>query len=102
MGARAAVHVADDPSVVGVVGLAPWWPEGEPVDALRGKRLHAAHGRTDRITSYKLSRAYVDRAAEVADTADLRDMGRVGHYMFRRIPAWNDFALTTSLGLLPD
>ena len=100
MGARVAVHVADEPAVVGVVGLAPWWPRGEPVAALRGKPLHAAHGRTDKITSYQQSRAYVERAAAVASAADLRDMGRVGHYMFRRVPAWNDFALTTSLQLL--
>ena len=30
MGARVAVHVADDPSVVGVVGLAPWWSAEDP------------------------------------------------------------------------
>ena len=44
MGARTAIHVADDDSVVGVVGLAPWWPADEPVEALRGKHLVGAHG----------------------------------------------------------
>lgn len=34
MGARTAVAVADDPRVLGVVGLAPWLPEHEPVRTL--------------------------------------------------------------------
>ena len=28
-------------------------------------------------------------------------MGRAGHYMFRRIPTWNDFAATRSLAFVP-
>src|SRR5207248_1201624 len=34
MGARAAVWAADEPGVVGVVGLAPWLPPGDPVETL--------------------------------------------------------------------
>ncbi len=101
MGARTAVHVADDPSVVGVVGLAPWWTLGDdPVDTLRGKHLRAAHGRSDHITSARHTRAFVERAEGVAASADFTDMGRVGHYMLRRIPAWNAFATQESLALL--
>jgi hypothetical protein len=29
-------------------------------------------------------------------------MGRVGHYLLRRVGAWNDLALTRSLALLTD
>ncbi len=32
MGARTALRVADDPLVRGVTALAPWLPDGEPVD----------------------------------------------------------------------
>lgn len=99
MGARTAVRVADDPLVAGVVALAPWLAPGDPVQPLRGKRLVAAHGSSDHITSARLTRAYVDRASTVADT-EFVDMGPVGHYMLRRIPAWNDLALTRSLALL--
>ena len=78
MGGRTAVHVADDPSVVGVVALAPWFPKGETVEALAGKTLRAAHGSADKITSSRatagLRRA---RPAEGAD-ATFTDMGRVG------------------------
>ncbi len=37
MGGRTAAYVADDPSVVGVVALAPWWQPDDPVAALRGR-----------------------------------------------------------------
>lgn len=92
MGARTAVHVADDPSVVGVVGLAPWWQESDPVGPLRGRRLVAAHGRVDRITSPRATQAYLQRADGVAASVELRDMGRVGHYMLRRAADWNAVA----------
>jgi dienelactone hydrolase len=100
MGARTSVHVADDPAVVGVVGLAPWFPPGERVSALAGRHLIAAHGRRDKITSFRATAAYVDRARPQAVSAELRDMGHVGHYMLRRIPAWNDVAVSGALELL--
>ena len=38
------MRVADYESVRGVVGLAPWLPDSEPADHLRGRRLLVAHG----------------------------------------------------------
>ena len=101
MGGRTAVHVADDPSVVGVVGLAPWLPRGESVAALADKHLVAAHGRSDRITSARATAAFVARAAPLARSTEFRDMGRVGHYMLRRVERWNDVAADAALSLLP-
>jgi pimeloyl-ACP methyl ester carboxylesterase len=100
MGARTAIHVADDPLVRGVVALAPWFPPGESVEALRGKRLYAAHGGGDRITSARATQAYVRRAAAVAETAEFRDMGPLGHYLLRGRRAWNAFALECALRAL--
>ena len=100
MGGRTAVHVADDPSVRGVVALAPWLPPGESVEALRGKQLYAAHGGRDRITSARATAAYVRRAAEVARTAEFHDMGPVGHYLLRGRQAWNEFAIESALRVL--
>lgn len=100
MGARTAVAVADDASVTGVVALAPWFPPDEPVRSLAGKRLAAAHGRADKITSFKATEAFVRRAAAVTTTTELTDMGAVGHYMLRRVGAWNDFALSRTLTFL--
>ncbi|WP_248582475.1 alpha/beta fold hydrolase [Nocardioides sp. InS609-2] len=99
MGARTSIHVADDPAVRGVVALAPWFNPGEPVEALAGRGLVAAHGSQDRITSARATRAFVARAARVAD-AEFVDMGPVGHYMLRRISRWNDLARERSLELL--
>ena len=62
MGARTAVHVADDPAVVGVVALAPWFERADPVRTLAGRHLIAGHGSRDRITSARMTRAYVERA----------------------------------------
>jgi predicted esterase len=100
MGARTAVHVADDDRVRGVVALAPWFPAQEPVRALAGRSLVAAHGTRDKITSARATRAYVDRARAAGADASFVDMGPVGHYMFRRVAAWNDLAGTESLRLL--
>jgi pimeloyl-ACP methyl ester carboxylesterase len=93
MGGRAACHAADHPSVHGVVALAPWLPPDESVDALTDRELHAAHGRRDRITRAADTRAYVERAAEVASAASFTDMGDRGHYLLTGIHAWNALAL---------
>lgn len=100
MGGRTAVAVADDPSVTGVVALAPWLPADEPVGPLAGKHLAAAHGRSDKITSAKQTQEFVRRAGSVAASTEFEDMGRVGHYMLRRTSTWNDFAVDTSLAFV--
>lgn len=100
MGGRTAVHVADDSAVRGVVALAPWFDPGDPVRALSGKHLRAAHGRSDKITRLSMTRAYVDRARAVAASAEVTDMGRVGHYMFRDVPSWNAFTGSQALDVL--
>lgn len=100
MGARVAVHVADHPSVRGVVGLAPWWSAQDPVSPLADRLLVAAHGRRDRITSFRETARYVERARSVADAAELHDMGALGHYMITGSRRWHDVAITSSLEVL--
>ncbi len=100
MGGRTAAYVADDPSVAGVVALAPWWQDDDPVSALAGKHVAAAHGRTDKITSARMTRSFLHRAHGLAESTEMHDMGRVGHYMFRRVPAWNEFAISRCLEFL--
>lgn len=100
MGSRTAVAVADDEDVTGVVALAPWWPGDAPISTLAGKHLAAAHGRSDKITSFKQTREFLRRAEVVAASIEMKDMGRVGHYMLRRIPHWNDFAVNRSLAFV--
>lgn len=100
MGARAAVHAADAPQVTGVVGLAPWLPPDDPIAALTGKHLVAAHGQRDRITSPRATRKYVERAAAVAATARFVDMGSLGHYMLTGARRWNEVAVSEAMALL--
>lgn len=100
MGGRVAVHVADDPSVRGVVALAPWWQPGDPVHTLRGRTLRAAHGRGDRITSYAATAAYVDRARREGVEAGLTDMGSLGHYMLAGSRRWSRTARDLVLEVL--
>lgn len=99
MGARTSVAVADDPQVTGVVGLAPWFPPGEPVGGLAGKHLVAAHGRADRITSFDDTAAYIRRAEPVAASATMVDMGDLDHTMIRRFGDWNRVARDQTLRL---
>lgn len=92
LGGRTACRAADHDLVRGVVALAPWLPPGDPVETLAGKQLHAAHGRRDRITRASDTRAYVERAARVAEAASFTDMGDRGHYLLTGVHAWNGFA----------
>lgn len=94
------MHVADADQVVGVVALAPWFPPGEPVGALREKRLLAAHGRADRVTSYAATEEYVRRAAAVTTHAELTDMGDLGHSLVRGARRWHRFALDSCRNVL--
>lgn len=100
MGARAAAWSAGHEAVVGVVGLAPWFPADDPVDPLAGKHLVAAHGRADRITSARASALYVARADEVTASARFIDRGRVGHYLLRDVRGWNQVAVRETVGIL--
>lgn len=99
MGARTALAIADHPTVVGVVGLAPWFPQGENITPITGKRLVGAHGSRDRITSATVTRHVIERAAPLARSAKFIDMGPVGHYMLRRTRHWNRTALQESISL---
>lgn len=91
MGGRTACHVADDPAVVGVVALAPWLPEGEPVVAVAGRHLRVLHGTRDNWTSAHWSRDYVERSRPIAASATWDSMPNAGHFMFRRPSVWRRF-----------
>jgi dienelactone hydrolase len=68
MGGAVSAVAAGEPSVSGVLGLAPWFPARVALDALQGKRLRVLHGTLDRAlpgipgVSPELSRAGFERA----------------------------------------
>ena len=109
MGGRAALRAADEPGVVGVVGLAPWVEPGEPYKQVLGRRLLVVHGTRDRTTSAMNSKALVDavRADSGPASADATfvRLRHGGHAMLRRAGVWNDltadFSMHTALGVLP-
>lgn len=91
MGGRTACRVADDPAVIGVVGLAPWLPPGEPNRTIAGRHLRVLHGTADRWTSPAASQAYVERSRLIAASATWAALQGAGHFMFRRVSRWNRF-----------
>jgi dienelactone hydrolase len=48
MGGAVSISCATEPSVTGVLGLAPWIPDRLSVEPMRGKRLRVLHGSLDR------------------------------------------------------
>jgi pimeloyl-ACP methyl ester carboxylesterase len=93
MGGRTAMRVADDRSVAGVVALAPWLPEHEPVEPVRGKRVFIAHGLQDTRVSAAQSLGWARRAAGVVAELHRVELRDTDHAMLRRIRLWH--ALTS-------
>jgi pimeloyl-ACP methyl ester carboxylesterase len=100
MGGRTAVHVADDPGVRAVVGLAPWIEKGEPVETMTGRRLLIVHGDRDRITNPQSSAAYARSAAAVAESASYVTVRGERHAMLRRPAIWHRLTTGFVLGVL--
>lgn len=100
MGGRAALRVADDPSVVGVCALAPWIEDGEPVAQLAGRSLLIAHGDRERMTDPVKSYRYAVAARRVAARVARFDVLGDGHAMLRRAGDWTDLVCRYTLGEL--
>jgi len=102
LGGRAVVNAADAPGVVGVLGLAAWLPDGEPIAQLAGRRLLLAHGTRDRVTPPSSSYEYAARArAEGHDVARIVLPGS-GHTLLSRARDWNRLVLAFSHTCLLD
>lgn len=97
MGGRTALRVAGDESVRGVVALAPWLPNDEPVEQLAGRDLLIAHGDLDTVTSPRASRRYAERAKAVARRVVYVTVRGDMHAMLFRWRRWH--RLTTEFAL---
>jgi dienelactone hydrolase len=102
MGGRAALRAAGHPTVTGVVALAPWIPEGEPVTQIEGRSVLIAHGELDTVTAPADSRAYVERAK--ADGADIeyREIPGGKHAMLADASTWHGLAAEFAVGHLAE
>lgn len=90
MGGRAVVAVADHPLVIGVLALAPWLPDGEPLVDLSGRLVVFAHGDQDRITSTRLTARYATRARRLGMPVVLLSVAGESHALLRRAGDWNE------------
>jgi dienelactone hydrolase len=102
MGGRAAVHAAGAPTVRGVVALAPWLPDGEPVAQLAGRSLAVLHGTHDRTTSAKASTHFAERAASTAREVACVRVPRSGHGMLLRAGLWHRLATKFAAAIIAD
>lgn len=100
MGARTALRVAGEDAVRGVVALAPWLPDGEPVDQLAGREVLIAHGSLDRVTSPAASRRFAQRAESVAKRVDYVTVRGDAHAMLLRALTWHRLATRFTLRLV--
>ena len=100
MGGRAVCALAGEAGVSGVVALAPWLPDGEPVLAPPGQRLVMAHGLMDRWTSPRGSLRWAERARTVGVRIARFELPMVGHFMLGSGGEWNALVRRSALGLL--
>ncbi|MFE6709645.1 alpha/beta hydrolase [Streptomyces sp. NPDC057695] len=100
MGARAALRVADDRHVRGVVALAPWCPPGEPVAHLAGRTVVALHDEADAMTSAGDTWTYLRRAEKAGARVRGIRMPAGRHAMLRGSGLWHRLATDCAAEIL--
>lgn len=103
MGGRTGFAVSDHPSVVGVCGLAPWLPDGEPLPdapALGRVSYVIAHGTADRMTSAPLSLEYALRLRGAGARVARFELPGAKHAMLNRPGLWRRLAVASALGMV--
>ncbi|TDO49256.1 putative esterase [Kribbella sp. VKM Ac-2527] len=91
MGGRAIIAAGNHPLVSGVLALAPWLPDGEPLVALRGPVV-LAHGDLDRITDPRQTAQYAARLRIAGHPVGLLTVTGEKHAMLHRSPDWSELA----------
>jgi predicted esterase len=100
MGGRVALSVAGHLQVIGVVALAPWVTDGDPVEQLDGRRVLVVHGTADRWTSPADSLQFCERLLDQGVDVRRYELPHLGHFMLRRIWVWHRLVVSTTLGWL--
>lgn len=88
MGGRIAAVLAPRPEVAVVVGLAPWWPQGEGRYLRRGQSVLVLQGRKDHVVDRASTRIQVEEARARGVAAEWVDMAG-GHAMVRDWRSWH-------------
>jgi predicted esterase len=97
MGGRVALSVAGHCQVIGVVALAPWVTDGDPVEQLDHRRVLVVHGTADRWTSPAESLRFCERLLARGVDVHRYELSRLGHFMLRRIRVWHRLVVSTTL-----
>jgi dienelactone hydrolase len=103
MGGRAVVASGNHPKVLGVLALAPWLPQGEPLtmqgDSAEARRFGSAesartvvlaHGTEDRVTDPRLTASYARQLRETGVPVGLLSAEGERHAMLHRYADWNE------------
>ncbi|NLE80279.1 MAG: alpha/beta hydrolase [Rhodococcus sp.] len=110
MGARTVMQCADDPRVKGVLALAPWLPDTEPIPSTSttwnsDTLIVTAHGTRDRVTGPMATSTYVRRLRQAGHAAaEFRVRGE-GHALLERHGDWDELVrrfVTSVLGTTVD
>lgn len=99
MGGRVASELCRDPAVVGVVALAPWWPDGVSVNLRSGTPLIVLHGTADSWTDPAGSRRKVDELRRSGKSAEWLGIDGAGHFMLRRAATWHRLVVDAVVGM---
>lgn len=102
MGGRVVLRAGGHPRVVGVVALAPWVSDGDPVDQLDGRRVLVLHGTADRWTSPSESLRFCERLLARGVDVYRYELPGLGHFMLRRVPVWHGLTISAALGWVSD
>lgn len=89
MGGRVALHLAGEPDVRTVVGLAPWVTGGDPVHGRPGLDVLLMHGLDDRITDPRRTKAIAERLRTAGADVTWRPVEGDGHAMLRHALTWH-------------
>lgn len=100
MGGRSALAVADHPTVRGVVAMAPWLPDAEPMRLSTDQTLAVVQGLSDSWCPPQQSLAFCERAVAGAVPTVRAEVSGVGHFMLRKRGDWRDFVTLSTMAAL--
>jgi predicted esterase len=90
MGGRAVTWLANHDKVCGVLALAPWLPESDPLVAADDRIVVLAHGNQDRITAAALTARYAAKLRATGATVASYTVAGDTHAMLRRHGDWDE------------
>lgn len=97
MGGRSALAVADHPTVRGVVAMAPWLPDAEPLRLRSEQTLAVVQGLSDSWCPPQQSLAFCRRAVREGIPTVRAELPGVGHFMLRKRNRWRDFVSLSTM-----